>query len=512
MQGILILAALLLAGLAYAAGRFKRLHAGQLAREKLSREALDKFVIALYKRDMETGLFEYLSPGFTTISGYAAEELPFQTYLELIHPSDRPEAERAFGKAPDGAAGGACQLQYRFRHRNGQYLWLHDQFVIMRGAGGKPETAVGAVADISVSRQADIYREIRVEILRILYGPGALQDTVRRVIEMIKAGAEADAVGVRLRDGDDFPYFAQDGFSKEFLSAENALLERGEHGRSCRDTDGNVCLKCACGLVISGNTDASRPLFTKGGSCWTNDSPALLGGDERNRCAVDGYCSVALIPIRANDRIAGLLQLNARRKGCFSLYSVTQLESIAAYIGEALLRKRAEKAREESRDHLHLLSITDDLTGLNNRRGFLEVARSQFNTAKRYGKPLTLLFCDIDGFKRINDVLGHDAGDKAIKDVAHVLTQTLRTSDVAARIGGDEFVVLLPQSGAAAARGARARVQSALKEINLRRKFPINMSIGICEMNVDSMRAVDDMLALADADMYRQKKQRRPQR
>ena len=124
----------------------------------------------------------------------------------------------------------------------------------------------------------------------------------------------------------------------------------------CRDKDGNVSLECTCGLVISGKTDPANPLFTPAGSVWTNDSFPLLDlpSDQdprhhpRNHCIHHGYASVALVPIRNRDRIVGLIHLNDRRKGCFTLATVELLEGIASHIGAALMRKQAEEAARES--------------------------------------------------------------------------------------------------------------------------------------------------------------------
>ncbi len=152
-----------------------------------------------------------------------------------------------------------------------------------------------------------------------------------------------------------FHNFAQDGFSKDFLLTENTLIERGGDGSVCRDKDGNVCLECTCGLVISGKTDPANPLFTQGGSCWTNDSFPLLDlptdqdprRHPRNNCIHKGYASVALIPVRTKDRIVGLIQLNDKRKGRFTLETIEIMEGIAAHIGSALMRKRAEDDHEK---------------------------------------------------------------------------------------------------------------------------------------------------------------------
>jgi hypothetical protein len=199
----------------------------------------------------------------------------------------------------------------------------------------------------------------------------------------LKTRTGVDAVGLRLQEGEDFPYFAQDGFSKDFLLTENTLIECGKDGGVCRDEGGNVKLECTCGLVISGKTDPSNPLFTQGGSCWTNDSFLLLDlpSDQdprlhpRNNCIHQGYASVALIPVRiqdkmysretcnrhgfssiaqmpvrTRDRIVGLIQLNAKHKNRFTLEAIEILEGIAAHIGSALTRKRVEAEREELQD------------------------------------------------------------------------------------------------------------------------------------------------------------------
>ena len=171
-------------------------------------------------------------------------------------------------------------------------------------------------------------------------------------------------MGIRLQEGNDFPYYVLGGFSKDFLQMENTLIRRSTPDGVCRDEDGNISLECTCGLVISGKTDPANPLFTPWGSFWTNDSLPLLNipPDEeprlhpRNLCIDQGYASVALVPIRDADRNVGLIQLKARRKGCFSTDTVEILEGIAAHIGSALLRKQVEEALAEKRKKLEELN------------------------------------------------------------------------------------------------------------------------------------------------------------
>ena len=142
------------------------------------------------------------------------------------------------------------------------------------------------------------------------------------------------------------------------MLTENTLIERDADGEICRDEDGNASLECTCGLVISGKTDPTSPLFTPGGSFWTNDSFPLLDlppdqdprHSPRNQCMHHGYASMALVPIRGKDRVVGLIHLDDRRKGCFTLEAVELLEGIASHIGEAWMRKQAEEAAQRAKE------------------------------------------------------------------------------------------------------------------------------------------------------------------
>jgi len=218
--------------------------------------------------------------------------------------------------------------------------------------------------DITERKRLEAYKEMGREVLQILNEPGDIKDTIQRILAEFKIRAEFDAVGIRLQEGDDFPYYVLGGFSKDFLQMENTLIRRSTPDGVCRDEDGNISLECTCGLVISGKTDPANPLFTPWGSFWTNDSLPLLNipPDEeprlhpRNLCIDQGYASVALVPIRDADRNVGLIQLKARRKGCFSTDTVEILEGIAAHIGSALLRKQVEEALAEKRKKLEELN------------------------------------------------------------------------------------------------------------------------------------------------------------
>ncbi len=225
--------------------------------------------------------------------------------------------------------------------------------------GKKP---IPEMKDLTDQRRMDTYREMGREVLQLLNDQGDITDSIQHVLDVLKKRTGFDAVGIRLQDEEDFPYFAQRGFSREFLLKENSLTERTADGGVCRDKDGRVRLECTCGLVISGKIDPASPLFTPGGSFWINDSQPLLdlpvGEDPRyrprNRCIHHKYASVALVPIRDKEKIVGLLHFNDRRKGCFALGSIEALEGIAAHIGSALMRKQAEAALKKLNEELEI--------------------------------------------------------------------------------------------------------------------------------------------------------------
>jgi two-component system cell cycle response regulator len=157
---------------------------------------------------------------------------------------------------------------------------------------------------------------------------------------------------------------------------------------------------------------------------------------------------------------------------------------------------------------LHDLSFIDDLTGLYNRRGFFIFAKQYLNLANRTKKGMWLLFIDFDGLKKINDTLGHKDGDQALIDTATVLRQGFRESDIIARIGGDEFVVL----AIGAHKNSREVLISGLKHqseiLNLRKKvrYKLSFSLGAAYYNPDVPSSIDELLIKADNSLYENKK------
>jgi len=209
-----------------------------------------------------------------------------------------------------------------------------------------------------------LYREITLEIIRILAESENLHDSVQLILNLLKSRFEIDAVAIRLRDGDDFPYYAQNGFSTEFIDKENSLLDYDEKGNICIDNSENPCLSCLCGMVVSGNAKTLGSNTTKEGSWWTNNasstevaqmvSPILHS--PRFHCVKLGYTSIALVPIRNKEKIIGMIQLNDFRKDRFNINMIKNLDGIASQLGISLIRKQTEDDLRASEERLRTIT------------------------------------------------------------------------------------------------------------------------------------------------------------
>jgi diguanylate cyclase (GGDEF)-like protein len=178
-------------------------------------------------------------------------------------------------------------------------------------------------------------------------------------------------------------------------------------------------------------------------------------------------------------------------------------------MADKLYQKVAEL--ERTNDRLRNLSLTDELTGLNNRRGFMILATALLKFARRAEHPLCLLYIDLDSLKSINDTYGHTAGDTTLTHFANILTETFRDSDVIGRMGGDEFVVLTIDSSESDIMNIRSRLQGNVDAYNLRpgSSYPLAFSLGAIRADADSKITMEALLSQADAAMYKHKQSRR---
>jgi len=163
--------------------------------------------------------------------------------------------------------------------------------------------------------------------------------------------------------------------------------------------------------------------------------------------------------------------------------------------------RRLRLALEQERD----ASRCDFLTGLTNRRAFYEMGEFESKRARRYNRPMTLTYIDVDNFKKINDDQGHQVGDDLLAQVAKIIRDTVRQTDVPARLGGDEFAVLFPETDADGAQIVLGRLQQSLASEMHKNGWLVTFSIG-CVTSNESHLDFDDLVKEADELMYRSKR------
>ncbi len=173
-------------------------------------------------------------------------------------------------------------------------------------------------------------------------------------------------------------------------------------------------------------------------------------------------------------------------------------------------RQKAEDSLKENEKKLHALSITDELTGLYNRRGFFALAEQHLKQSMRDKKGYFLILIDFDGLKFINDNFGHNEGDMVLIKTANILKESYRESDIIARIGGDEFIVLANETPETNIETITIRLKDNIKAYNnsKSRNHEISLSMGMINSNHEQVYNLEQLIAKADKLMYKQKRKK----
>ncbi len=226
-------------------------------------------------------------------------------------------------------------------------------------------------------------RDAETKVLRLVACCPDRSKLIRSVVHVFREQCGFESVGIRLKDGEDFPYFETSGFDAEFIEREKCRCCHGSSGVPVRDDQGAPKLICLCGEVIRGQCDRNRPGFTADGSFWTNQ--ASTDTSTCRQCRQSGYESVGLFVLRAGDDRLGLLQLNDRRKHRFTAEMVVLCAHLAQILAVVVSKLRAEEAlAQQTRLMQCILATTPDYLTLKDANGaYQEMSQSFCKWANR---------------------------------------------------------------------------------------------------------------------------------
>jgi PAS domain S-box-containing protein len=325
-------------------------------REFFFKESQRAAFIGSYKTDFIKGYWES-SEVLDQIFGIGKDySKSVKGWLDIIHPDD-VEMMSQYLEEEVIAKQLPFNKEYRIiRKSDGETRWVQGFGNVEFDSAGKIISMVGTIQDITVRKHSELERNASIEFLRLVNKSKTAVELIRATTEFFQEKSGCEAVGIRLKKDQDYPYYETRGFPKEFVCLENQLCSYDSNGKPILDSTGNPVLDCMCGNVISGRFDPSKSFFTQKGSFWSNCTTDLLASTTeadrqartRNRCNGEGYESVALIGIKAGDESLGLLQLNDKLRGRFSIDMIHLWERLSDYLAVALSKFAAAEALHES--------------------------------------------------------------------------------------------------------------------------------------------------------------------
>jgi len=289
----------------------------------------------------------------TEILGCPRDQIVGRSLLAFISTTDHPRVLDGIARITE--LGSLKNVKYCAQRADGSPIVLDASAGVVRGDAGKAAALVVIATDVTEQEQAKAGQRLLHRVLEISNQHAVREPMLRQIVQEIQDFAKCQAVGIRILDEKgNIPYEAYTGFSREFYERESPLSIHDDH--------------CMCINVIAGTTDPSMPFYTPHGSFYMNGTTRFLAtvpqedkGRTRNVCNEMGFESVALIPIRSNNQILGLIHLADRREQRVRLSLVEILENVAMQLGVAVRRATAEEAlRQSEREKSLILNATSE--------------------------------------------------------------------------------------------------------------------------------------------------------
>jgi diguanylate cyclase (GGDEF)-like protein len=322
-----------------------------------------------------------------------------------------------------------------------------------------------------------------------------LESALKSVVTKIKKLTKCSIVGIRLlEDNGDYPYYVSTGLNKK---TDPGLI----------DSMVKPVITSTADLGIERGSKKPRWNVSDKGSYWLTGLPGVIK-------------SAALVVVRARKEKIGLIQIMDRHERKFDKELVQYMEMVGEQIGISvqnvkLLQQLYEKIIElhKKGKELELYATMDMMTGTLNRRSGVLFLEKQLKLVQRQKYSITVCFIDINGLKEVNDKYGHLEGDWLITSFVDILKSSVRDSDLICRLGGDEFLLVFTDCTVVSAQKIIDKIQDKINDANTKNKkpFPVSFSYGFAECCPDKIITADELLAVADKQMYIHKTQYKEQ-
>ncbi|MBS3788518.1 PAS domain S-box protein [Candidatus Bipolaricaulota bacterium] len=439
--------------------------------EKRLKWALEGTQAGLWDWNVQTGEVVF-DERWAKIVGYTLEELQpvsIKTWRKLAHSEDLEKSEELLDKHFKGETD-YYNCEVRMKHKSGEWVWVLDRGRIVEWDDeGEPIRMVGTHQDITERKEAEQALQEERDKLKNLHDTvdemqqqDTKEDVLQTAVDVAETMLDFRFCDISLVEGD---YLVPKASATSLDSEESVPFEMGEG--------------------ITGKT------MQKGETIWGED----LRDHPEAKPTNEDFRAFISVPIGE----LGVFQVISEEVASFSERDVELAEVLVGHLREELMRVQLE---EELREQ----AIKDPLTDLYNRRYFNESLGKEVERCRRYDEALAFLMLDVDRFKEVNDRYTHQTGDKVLQEVADMLEDNVRDADTVVRYGGDEFLIMMPETKKV--ESTVDRIERELKRWNEESDlldFPLTLAKGTSRWNPDQERDVEEALKEADKKMYEDK-------
>jgi diguanylate cyclase (GGDEF)-like protein/PAS domain S-box-containing protein len=513
----------------------------------------------MVSRHDRKGVYTYASPATRDLLGYEPEELVGTSGYDLVHPDDLADVRGAHVAATNGAE--RIDVSYRCRHRNGSWVACESVARVVRDEDGEVSETVVVKRDPRAAFGGDaLRRQWELCFKRTSRGITVVDAATGMIVSLNPALAEmhggtvGDFVGKPLRSifapgwAERIPDVSETvdrntfvSYDSEHIRLDGTVFPVQTEVMAGRDDQGSIRYRIAWYDDLSRRHDAERRAerLQRDFAAAFHSAPhgvAIVGLDghflhvNQKLEQIVGYPNTELRAMTfqeityPDDLDADLAQVDSLISGAIDSYEMEKRyytkggHLIWVLLAVALVREEDGtprhfisqvqdiSARKRLEEHTYELANRDPITSLYNRRRFEEELKRQIDHCREAGNEGALLLLDLDRFKDVNDSAGHVAGDRLIRLVGRALDERISDPDLAARIGGDEFAVILRDIDLAQARAVAEELRVAITSVDPERGCTV--SVGLCRLH-DDVPDSETCLRAVDRAMYRAKAQGR---